>query len=258
MQLLLFYFVISASEWRAVGFLAIRWERKKKKEANWRRYFGLWKKVRCASSTIFWQCGEMNHVLRWGSTCFGAARTLHSGTPSFRVHSLCVLCRDTQSAHTGSSSFSQYRASGIPCRVQVSSPAALWPDPQLEYLLKVSQTSRSERLEVSPPSSNGFLHKGHILTGRKLCFRHSRQKLWEQGSTTGSSKILRHTGQVRPSLRGEASPDVSSSICSAIGPLHFTFAIDKTTKWRTGTAKRRSPWPRVTSKLHHVTEQKKR
>lgn len=142
--------------------------------------------------------------------------TLHIGAPSFSGHSLCVLCRVTQSTHTGSSSFSQYSSSGFRCRLQVSSLGRFLFDRLFDCLRKDSHALLSARLEMACPSSNSTLHKGHFLLYLILFCRHSRQKLWLHGSSTGSWKMPWQTGQVRSCRRGKDSSGTSSSILSAM------------------------------------------
>lgn len=140
--------------------------------------------------------------------------TLHIGAPSLSDHSVCVLCRVTQSTHTGSSSFSQYSCSGFRCRLQVSSPGPFRFAHQFDCRRKLSHALLSARLEVTRPSSHTSLHTGQFLLTWKLFCRHSRQKLWEHGSSTGSWKTAWHTGQVRSCRKGIASSGMSSSMAS--------------------------------------------
>lgn len=123
--------------------------------------------------------------------------TLHMGTASVRGHSLCVLCKATQSTQSGCSSFSQYSSSGFRCRLQTASLSRFLIIPWCGYLTKAWQTSLRARLEIAWPSVKLSLHRGHMFPVNRLLFcRQSRQKLWVHGSIMGLLKMSRHTEHV--------------------------------------------------------------
>lgn len=141
----------------------------------------------------------------------GGTLTLHMGAPSLSVYSLWVLCRVTQSTHTGSSSFSQYSSRGFRCRLQTASLGWMVFGRLFVCLRKVSQASLSARLAMALSISHTSLQTGQFLLYFQFFSRHSRQKLWVQGSSIGSRNMPWHTGQVRSCWRGKGS---SSSMLS--------------------------------------------